>query len=143
MSLKQTLISEMKTSLKAGDKEKLGVIRLVLSDLKNWEIDHGQQDDAGVQKIIGKLVKQWQDALVDYKKANRDDLVTETQFKVKILQTYLPAQMPSEELKKIVQEVVAANPDEKIGPLIGQIMSKVKGQTDGGKVAALVKKVMN
>ena len=139
MSLKQTLMEEMKQAMKAHDSMKLNTVRLVISELKNFEIDNGEQDDAGVQKIISKLMKQWQDALTDFKTAGREDLITETEEKLAVLQNYLPTQMSEAELETIVKEVVAAAPVKTMGPVIGQVMQRVAGQADGGRVSAAVK----
>lgn len=139
MPLKQTLMEDMKQAMRAHDTLKLGTVRLVISELKNFEIDNGEQDDAGVQKVIGRLMKQWQDALNDFKTAGREDLITETQDKLKVLEAYMPQQMSDEALKAIVDEVVAASPVKTMGPIIGQVMKKVAGQADGGRVSAAVK----
>lgn len=148
MSLKQQLIDEMKQALKAKNQDKLDTLRLLLSELKNFEIDHGEQDDQGVQQVIARLVKQWQDALIDYQNAKRGDLIKETEFKLKILTSYLPQQLADEDLKRMIKDVVAASQNaakqnQQLGPIIGQVMAKVKGQADGGRVAALVKEIFN
>ena len=74
MTLKQTLTDQMKTAMKSGDKEALTSLRLLLTDIHNFEIDNGEQDDTGVQKLVARAIKQWKDALVDYEKAAREDL---------------------------------------------------------------------
>ena len=139
MSLKQALIEDMKQAMRDHNSAKLGTVRMVLSELKNFEIDNGEQDDAGVQKVVSKLVKQYQDALNDFKTAGREDLIAETQDKLKTLEAYLPHQMSDADLQKIVDEVVAAAPVKAMGPLIGQVMKRVAGQADGGRISAAVK----
>jgi hypothetical protein len=139
MSLKLDLREDMKQAMKAHDALKLDTVRSVISEVRNFEIDNGEQDDAGVQKIIAKLVKQWQDAIVDFKAADRTDLITETESKLQILKAYLPEQLSDEKLQAIVQEVVAAAPVKTMGPIIGQVMQRVAGQVDGGRVSAAVK----
>lgn len=139
MSLKQTLTEDMKQAMRDHNSAKLGTVRMVLSELKNFEIDNGEQDDAGVQKVVSKLVKQYQDALNDFKTAGREDLIAETQDKLKTLEAYLPQQMSDADLQKIVDEVVAAAPVKTMGPLIGQVMKRVAGQADGGRISAAVK----
>ncbi|MGD9129440.1 MAG: GatB/YqeY domain-containing protein [Candidatus Woesebacteria bacterium] len=142
MPLKQTLMNDMKQAMKARDSKTLGVLRLLLSELKNVEIDHGEQDDAGVERIIRRMVKQWREAIEEYKKGNREDLVTEAKEKITVLEKYLPKQMSDEELKKIVETVIAATDSKQAGPLIGQVMAKVKGQADGKRVAAMVNQML-
>jgi uncharacterized protein YqeY len=142
MSLKQTLMEDMKIAMRSGDALKRDTVRGVMSEVKNFEIDNGEQDDAGVQKIITKLVKQFQDAMADFTRGGRADLMAETQTKLDILQAYLPKQMSDDELNQIVADVVAAAPVKSMGPVIGQVMKKVAGLADGGRVSAAVKKAL-
>lgn len=139
MTIAETIMEDMKTAMKAHDSETLGAIRLLRSEIKNFEIDNGVQDDAGVQKIVARLIKQWKDAIEEYKKGNRDDLVAEAEVKIKVLEKYLPAQLSEAEVKKIVEEVIAQSGQTQMGPLIGMVMKKVAGQADGGLVSRLVR----
>ncbi|HCC84317.1 MAG TPA: glutamyl-tRNA amidotransferase [Candidatus Pacebacteria bacterium] len=139
MLLKQTLMEDMKQAMREGNALKRDTVRTIMSEVKNFEIDNGQQDDAGVQKIVAKLVKQFQDALGDFKTAQREDLISETQTKLDILQAYLPQQMSETELQAIVAEVIAAAPAKVMGPIIGLVMKRVAGQADGGRVSTAVK----
>jgi len=132
----------MKQAMKAGDKARLGVIRFLRSEIKNYEIDHGQQDDLGVEKIIAKQVKQVRESLEEYQKAGRDDLVKEEQVKLAILEEYLPEQLSDEEIQTIIKEVLAALDNPQMGPVIGQVMSKAQGKADGGRVSALVREAL-
>lgn len=142
MTIKQTLTEQMKTAMKAGEKETLTTLRLLLSEIKNFEIDNGEQDDAGVQKLIARSIKQWQDALNDYQKASRADLVKEAEDRIALLKKFMPEQLSEEEIKKIVDEVLASSPNQAIGPVIGQVMKKTAGRADGGLVAKLVNEVL-
>ncbi len=142
MSLSQQLIDEMKQAMKAGDKVKLSVIRFLRSEIKNYEIDHGEQDDAGIEKIVAKQVKQVKESITEYKKAGRDDLVSEEEPKLKILEEYLPEQMSDEELQVVIDEVLSTMDNPEIGPAIGQVMGKVQGKADGSKVSALVRQAL-
>jgi hypothetical protein len=137
MSLKDQLIEEMKQAMKAGDQLRLDVIRLLRAQIKNVEIDQGELDDAGVQKIVQQQIKQWKDALVDYKKGKRDDLIEETQSKIKILQTYLPQQLSDEELKAKIQQIHKET-GLKAGPLIGKVKQAAGNQAEGSRIAQLV-----
>jgi uncharacterized protein len=139
MTLKETLMENMKQAMRDHDSLKLNTVRQVISELKNFEIDNGVQDDAGVQKIITKLLKQYQDGLNDFKTAGRTDLIEETEAKLAVLSAYLPQQLSEDELQAIVAEVVAAAPVKAMGPLIGQVMKRVGNKADGGRVSAAVK----
>ena len=143
MSLKNEITEQMKNAMRSKDAETLGTLRLILSELKNFEIDNGEQDDAGVVKIISKMVKQWKDAINDYKNGGREDLVAEAQLKLDVLEKFLPEQMGEDELRKIVEEVVASLPDAKPGPVTGMVMKKVAGKADGGMVSKLVKELLS
>jgi uncharacterized protein YqeY len=142
MSFSQQLIDDMKQAMKAGDKVKLSVIRFLRSEIKNYEIDHGEQDDAGIEKIVAKQVKQVKESITEYKKAGRDDLVSQEEPKLKILEEYLPEQMLDEELQVVIDEVLSSMDSPEMGPAIGQVMRKVQGKADGGKVSVLVRQAL-
>lgn len=142
MSLKKQLVQDMKAAMKAGDKVRLSVIRYLRSQIKNYEIDHGEQDDAGLQQIVAKQVKQIKEAIVEYKQAGRDDLIEAEDEKLEILNQYLPEQLSEADLKVVVQEVIGDSEQTDPGPIIGQVMARVKNQADGGQVAQLVREMM-
>lgn len=143
MSLRKQLIADMKQAMKAGNKAKLGVVRYLRSQIKNYEIDHGEQDEAGLQQVVVKQVKQVKESIEEYTKAGRDDLVEAEQEKLAILQEYLPEQLSSDELKEIIKEVIESSDQTEVGPIIGQVMAKVKNQADGSEVAKLVREQMS
>ncbi|MBU0578526.1 GatB/YqeY domain-containing protein [Patescibacteria group bacterium] len=142
MSLSQQLIDEMKQAMRDRNKIKLSVIRYLRSGIKNYEIDHGQQDDAGIEKIVTKQAKQVKESIEEYKKAGRDDLVLEEKAKLKILEEYLPEQMSDEEIQVVINEVLKSIKNPQIGPVIGQVMGKVQGKADGSKVSELVRQTL-
>ncbi|MEA2056981.1 MAG: GatB/YqeY domain-containing protein, partial [Patescibacteria group bacterium] len=142
MSLKKQLLEEMKQAMKSGQKVKLEVVRMLRSRIKNIEIDEGELDDAGVQKVVGKQIKQWKDALEDYKRGGREDLVEETEQKIKYLKEYLPEQISEEEIKQVIEKVKAESGIDQAGPLIGKVMQKVGSKAEGSKVAQLVRKMV-
>ncbi|HEX7018131.1 MAG TPA: GatB/YqeY domain-containing protein [Patescibacteria group bacterium] len=139
MPMKQQLMEDMKQAMRDRDTVKLGVVRFLMSEIKNYEIDNGEQDDAGVMKIIQKQVKQMKDAISEFEKAGRSDLVEEESQKVAILETYLPQQMSDDELAKIVDEVLTEAAHTQMGPVMAEVMKRVAGQADGGRVSAMVR----
>lgn len=143
MTLKQTLTDRMKTALKSGDKEALGTLRMLLSEIRNFEIDNGEQDDAGVQQVVSRSIKQWKDALVDYQKAGRDDLSKEAEARIALLGEFLPAQASEEEIKAIIQGILDATPNASMGPVIGQVKAKLGNSADGATVARLVQQMLS
>jgi uncharacterized protein YqeY len=142
MSLKDQLIEDMKQAMKAKDSLKLDVIKLLRSRIKNVEIDNGEQNDEQVQKIVQQQIKQWKDAIVDYKKGDRQDLVKEAEAKVEILQSYLPEQLSDEEIKKTVKKIMEETGLDQIGPLIGKVKAKLGNQADGASIAKVVKEML-
>ena len=142
MTLKQTLTDQMKTAMKSSDKEALTGLRLLLTDIHNFEIDNGEQDDTGVQKLVARAIKQWKDALVDYEKAAREDLIKEAKDRIVLYEQYLPEQLSEDEIKKIIQETLGSLPNPTAGPVIGQVMKKLVGKADGGTVARLVNEAL-
>ena len=139
MNLKTQLIEDMKQAMKAKDTIKLGVVRFLRSEIKNFEIDNGEQDDKGVVRIIASQVKKIKDVLVDFKSAGRDDLVAKEEAKVAILEAYLPQQMSDEELREVVSKIVGETEEKNVGKLIGVVVRVVDGKADGGRVSAMVK----
>src|SRR5258708_1207964 len=138
-ALKTQLTEDMKNAMRAHESAKLGVIRFLLSELKNFEIDNGEQDDAGVLKVIARELKKIKDALGDFEKAGRQDLVDEEKVKIAVMESYLPKQISDEDLMAVVKEVLASTDDKNFGNLMKAVMAKVQGQADGGRVSAMVK----
>ncbi len=138
-ALKTQLTEDMKNAMRAHDSARLGVIRFLLAELKNFEIDNGEQDDAGVLKVIARELKKIKDALGDFEKAGRQDLVDQEKLKIAVMESYLPKQMSDEELMAVVKEVLASTDDKNFGNLMKTVMAKVQGQADGGRVSAMLK----
>lgn len=141
MSLQSQLMEDMKTAMRNHDSLKLDVIRLIRAAVQNYEIDHreaGAVSDEQVQKIVSTMVKQQEDALNDFRKAQRKDLVDETEAKIAVMQNYLPQQLSDTELEEIVAQVLASSPERAFGPLMGQVMKAVAGRADGKRVTALL-----
>lgn len=139
MNLNEQLREDMKTALKAHDSVRLGVVRFLMSNIRNFEIDNGPQDDAGVQKVIAKLVKQSKEAITEFKSGGREDLAQEEEAKVAIMETYLPKAMSDEELKALIEQVKQQNPDVQGGQLIGLVIKAAAGQADGGRISSLMR----
>ena len=142
MTLKEQLMEDMKNAMRAHDSLKLDVVRMIRSEVKNFEIDNGEADDEKVQKIIKTMLKQQKDALTDFEKAARQDLIDETQAKIAIFASYLPTEMSDEELEKVVMEVINSAANKDFGPLMGQVMKKVGNRADGARVNALLQKAL-
>jgi uncharacterized protein len=142
MTIKQQLTEDMKLAMKAGEKDKLMTIRSLLSEIKNAEIDGGEDSDTAAQKIVARMIKQWKDALNDYEKAGREDLSAETKIKILVLEEYMPEQMTDEDVRDIAKGVIDNSPVKDFGPLMGQVMKKTAGKADGARVSAILKELL-
>ncbi len=141
--LRAKLTEDMKNAMRAKDMLTLNTVRYLLSSIKNWEIDHGLPTDEDVVKIISKEVKQMRDAISEFARGGRQDLVEEEEKKVSILERYLPSQLSPEELEKTVKEVMSELGESDFGKTMRAVMAKVQGKAEGSSVSAMVKKLMN
>ena len=143
MSLKGTITEDMKSAMKAGDKDRLKVVRLILAAIKQVEVDtRSELDDAAVLAVLEKMVKQRRDSVEQFTRGGRDDLVAVEQAEIEVLAAYLPAKMDDAELDALIDEVITATGAENIrdmGKVMGAIKSKAAGKADMGAVGAKVK----
>jgi uncharacterized protein len=138
MTITQQLTQDMKQAMRDRDSLLLGTLRFLLAEIKNVEIDQGELDDVGVQKIIARQIKQISETLADYQNAGRTDRVEEEKQKMAVLQKYLPQQLTDQELEEIVEKVLSANPDWRMGEVIREVLAQAAGQADGGRVSKIV-----
>ncbi|MCB9813081.1 MAG: GatB/YqeY domain-containing protein [Pseudomonadales bacterium] len=139
MNLKDQLIEDMKSAMKARDAVKLGVVRYLRSEIKNFEIDNGEQNDEGVIKIISSQAKKMRDAILEFKEAGRDDLVVQEEEKIMIMDSYLPKQLTDAELEEIVSKVISQSEEKNMGKLIGESVKAVAGKADGSRISAMIR----
>lgn len=145
MSVYDQLKSDLKDAMKARDKVRLGVIRGLKSQIMNAEVDssnHKLTDDQ-INTVVMKEIKQQKESLEEFQKANRQDLVTDQQAKLKIAEEYAPKQLSNDEVEKIVVETfsqVGAESMADFGKVMGAVMPKLKGKADGNIVNQFVKK---
>ena len=143
MSLKAQITDDMKTAMKAGDKDRLKVVRLILAAIKQVEVDtRSELDDAAVLSVLDKMVKQRRDSVEQFEKGGRDDLAAIEKAEIEVLETYLPEQLSEVELDATIDDAISATGAESIrdmGKVMGQIKSKAAGRADMGAVGAKVK----
>ncbi|MBT8093946.1 MAG: GatB/YqeY domain-containing protein [Gammaproteobacteria bacterium] len=143
MSLTARITEDMKSAMKAGDKDRLKVIRLMMAGIKQVEVDTREElDDTGVLGVINKMVKQRRDSIEAFEKGGREDLAAIERDETGVLATYLPEQLSADDLVSLVDEVIAASGAESIrdmGKVMGQIKAKAAGRADMGAVSAVVK----
>ena len=143
MSLKDQITEDMKTAMRAKDSERLGTIRLLLSAMKQKEVDERiTLDDVAVVAIIDKMIKQRKDSVAAFELAKRLDLVDKETAEIGVLQAYLPARMSPQELTAAVQAIVlslgAKGPGD-MGKVMGAVKAQLAGKADMGQVSAAVK----
>jgi uncharacterized protein len=143
MSLKNQITEDMKTAMRAKDSVRLGAIRLLLSAIKQREVDERiELTDADVIAVIEKMLKQRRDSIAAFESANRTDLADIEKFEVSVLQTYMPKQMSDAEISAIVDQVIAdsgAQGAKDMGKVVGLVKPLVAGMADMGKVSGLIK----
>jgi uncharacterized protein YqeY len=143
MSLKQQITEDMKTAMRAKETARLGAIRLLLSAMKQREVDERiELTDADIVAIIEKMLKQRRDSISQYEAANRQDLADVEKFEVTVLQTYMPQQFSEAEIISAIAEVIAATGaagPQDMGKVMAAIKPKLAGRADMGKVSGLIK----
>ena len=143
MSLKGQITDDMKSSMKAGDKDRLKTVRLILAAIKQIEVDTREElDDAAVLTVLTKMVKQRRDSIDQFEKGDREDLAAIERAEIAVLDEYLPEQLSSDEMATLIDEAIRATGAEGIrdmGKVMGQIKSKAAGRADMGALGALVK----
>jgi uncharacterized protein YqeY len=147
MSLKGQITEDMKSAMKAGDKDRLKTVRLILAAVKQVEVDTREElDDAAVLAVLTRMVKQRRDSVEQFEKGGREDLAAIERNEISVLEQYLPEQLSADELAAMVDEVIAATGAEGIrdmGRVMGQIKAKAAGRADMGAVSATVKERLN
>ena len=143
MSLKDRLQSDFKEAMKARDEIRKNTVNLARAAIKQYEVDNrAELDDQGVLAILTKQVKMRKDALSDFEKAGRTDLLEAYNKEIEILMEYLPKQLSEAEITEIVKATAAElgieGGRQNMGKLIGAVMPKVKGVADGGVVKKIV-----
>jgi uncharacterized protein len=121
----------MKAAMRSGEKERLGVIRMITSAIKQREVDERiTLDDAQVLSVLEKMIKQRKESLVQFQAGNRQDLVDKESAEIVLLQGYLPSQLSSAELDALIGDAIAATGAASIKDM-GKVMAIIKGKAQG------------
>jgi hypothetical protein len=143
MSLKQQISEDMKTAMRAKETARLGAIRLLLSAMKQREVDERiELADADVVAIIEKMLKQRRDSISQFEAAGRLELADIEKFEMGVLQTYMPQQLDEAEIGAAVAEAIAATGaagPQDMGKVMGVLKPRLAGRADMSKVSALIK----
>lgn len=147
MSLLSTLNDDMKAAMKAKQKEELQVIRMLKASLQNEQIKLGRDltDDEELT-ILAREMKQRRDSLVEFEKADRQDLADQVKVEIAIVEKYLPKQLSETEIREIVLDSfqkTGATSIKDFGKVMGAVMPQVKGKADGNQVNTIVKEELN
>lgn len=144
MTLKQQLTDDMKAAMKSGDKDSLGVIRLINAAIKQKEVDERVElDDAAVLAVLDKMVKQRKDSVTQYEAAAREDLAAIERAEIVVIERYLPAKLDEAAILAAIDAAIAqtgASGAADMGKLMGVLKPKLAGQADMGQVSALVRR---
>jgi uncharacterized protein YqeY len=143
VSLKERITDDMKAAMRAGEKERLGVIRMITAAIKQREVDERiSLDDAQVVAVLEKMVKQRKESLVQFQAGNRQDLVDKESAEIDLLKTYLPSQLGDAEIDALIADAIAATGASSVkdmGKVMGVIKAKAQGRADMGTVGAKIK----
>ena len=147
MSLKETLLQDLKAAMKDKDIIRKNTIQLVRSGVLQIEKDNQVElDDDGVLDVVAKVLKKRRDSLPEYEKSGRTDLIENLNREIEVLLGYLPKQLTEDEIHKIVEETIAetgATTMKDMGKVMGAVSPKVKGRADNRVVSGYVKKLLS
>ena len=145
--LKKQIQTAVVTAMKAGEKERLAVIRLITSSIKQIEVDERiELDDTRIITILDKMVKQRRESIVQFKKAARDDLIKQESFEIDIIQEFLPQALSEEEIDDIVNEAIektAASSIKDMGKVMGLVKPQIVGRADMGEISGRIKSLLS
>ncbi len=145
-ALKQRLQTEMVSAMKAGEKERLGVIRLILAAIKQREIDERTVlNDAEIISVLNKMVKQGRESIAQYRAGGRDDLVRAENEELKIIQAYLPEALAEGEIEALIKKAITetgASSLKDMGKVMSVLRGAVQGRADMTDISSRVKKLL-
>src|SRR5688572_9672721 len=143
MTLKERITEDMKAAMRAGEKERLAAIRMILAGIKQREVDERiTLDDAQVLAVLEKMLKQRRESITQFEAGGRPDLVARESAEVTLLQGYMPAQLSDAELDQIITEAIAssaATSMKDMGKVMAAVKARAQGRADMAAVSARIK----
>ncbi len=147
--LRQRLTEDMKAALKAGEKERLGVIRMMISAVKAADMEPGVKgaeiDEAAIVGVLTRMVKQRRDSIEQYNAGNRPELAAKEAAEIQVIEAYLPKLLGESETRELVAKLIAetgASGPKDMGKVMAALKSGHTGQIDMGRASALVKELL-
>lgn len=141
--LKNQIIADMKSAMKAKDSATLKAVRMIVEAIKQKEVDTREElDDQGILAVIQKMVKQRKDSIDQFTQAGRDDLVSVEEAELKVINLYMPKQLSESEIESVVDQVISqtgASGMQDIGQLMGVLKGELSGKADMGTVSNIIK----
>ncbi len=146
-ALKERLLDDMKSAMRAKEKDRLMTVRTILAAIKQQEVDTREDvDEAGVLAILDKQSKQRRESIAQFSKAGRDDLVVQEELELGFIQAYLPEPLSDDEIASLIKEAMdatGANSMKDMGKVMAHIKPKAQGRADMGKISGLIKAALN
>jgi len=146
-TLKERLVDDMKSAMRAKEKDRLMTVRTILAAIKQQEVDTREDvDDAGVLAILDKQSKQRRESIAQFTKADRDDLVAQEELELGFIQEYLPEPLSDDEVQSLIKEAIdatGADSMKDMGQVMAHIKPKAQGRADMGKISGLIKAALN
>ncbi|MFW5815216.1 MAG: GatB/YqeY domain-containing protein [Wenzhouxiangella sp.] len=143
MSLKSQLLEDIKKAMRAGDKARLGTLRMASAAVKQREVDERiDADDAVVLAVIEKMIKQRRESAAQYRAGNRPDLAEAEEAEIALLEPYLPEPLSTAEINKLIDQAIAATDADgmqAMGQVMGRLKPQLQGRADMREVSALVR----
>jgi len=141
--LKNQIIADMKSAMKAKDSATLKAVRMIVEAIKQKEVDTREDlDDQGILAVIQKMVKQRKDSIDQFTQAGRDDLVAVEEAELKVINLYMPKQLSENEIESVVDQVISqtgASGMQDMGKLMGVLKAELSGKADMGTVSNIIK----
>ncbi len=146
MGLKERLGDDCRAALKAGDKLRVSTLRMILAEAKNAEIaKRGELDDDELDAVVAREARRRREAIEEFGKGGRQDLVDKETYELSVIQEYLPEQLSEEEVRSLAEEAISevgATSQADLGRVMGKLMPKVKGKADGKLINQLVREML-
>ena len=144
MGLREQILDDIKTLMKAKEADRLSAVRFLQAAIKNREIELRPNPitEQDIIAVVKKMAKQRKDSIAEYEKAGRQDLVDKEKFELSVMEKYMPAQMTVEQVAAVVDEAIkalAATSQKQMGAVIKEVMAKTGGQADGKMIRELVR----